>query len=223
MELTQTEENYLKALYHLTSEPDKQQEVSTTELSTYLSVKPASANEMLKKLKEKELVSYVKYGKISLTKHGQSKAIHIVRKHRIWETFLFQELKYKGNEVHEIAEQLEHIQSPDLTERLFKYLGSPKKDPHGETIPMPQDKYLIAQKIPLSKGKVNKSYIIMSVKDIGKSFMQYLDKNGLTIGEKLTITEKHDFDNALTIVVNEIAIHISEQTAQHIFVGLAAG
>ncbi|WP_447640493.1 MULTISPECIES: metal-dependent transcriptional regulator [Chitinophagaceae] len=218
MELTQTEENYLKALYRLTVEHDRQEEVGSTELSTYLDVKPASVNEMLKKLKEKELVSYMKYGKISLTEKGKNNALHIVRKHRIWETFLFRELEYKGNEVHEIAEQLEHIQSPDLIERLFKYLGKPKNDPHGEVIPMVKSECPISNPILLSKVKVDNMYAIHSFKVTGKAFFQYMERLDLHIGDKILVKEMQGFDHSLIVEKKEKSIHITEQVATSILV-----
>lgn len=218
MELTQTEENYLKALYRLTSENDKQQQVTSTELAVQLSVKPASVNEMLKKLKEKSLVSYVKYGKISLTAIGLQQAVHVVRKHRIWETFLYQELEYKGEEVHEIAEQLEHIQSPDLIERLFNYLGKPKKDPHGEIIPKTQIESDLSQPIPLPNGKVGIAYTITAFKELGKPFLEYMEKIGLHIGDAIIMEEKHEFDNSITLLKNKKSIHISEQVSTAILI-----
>ncbi|PZP45983.1 MAG: iron-dependent repressor [Pseudopedobacter saltans] len=218
MELTQTEENYLKALYRLTSENDRQQQVSSTELSVQLSVKPASVNEMLKKLKEKSLVSYIKYGKISLTASGLQQAIHVVRKHRIWETFLYQELEYKGEEVHEIAEQLEHIQSPDLIDRLFNYLGKPKKDPHGEIIPKTQIESASVQQMLLPKGKIGIAYTITGFKELGKSFLDYMEKVGLHIGDIVVIEEKHTFDQSFTLLKNKQSIHISEQVALAILI-----
>ncbi len=218
MDLTQTEENYLKGLYRLTIEHDTQDEVGSTELATHLAVKPASVNEMLKKLKEKELVSYVKYGKISLTQKGRSQALHIVRKHRIWETFLFQELEYEDNEVHEIAEQLEHIQSPDLIDRLFKYLGKPKKDPHGEAIPTVKTDNENSIPIFLSKVKRNQSYMILSFKDTSKSFLQYMEKLDLHIGDTILIKEILDFDRSFIVAKEEKEIHISEQVSATILV-----
>ncbi|MFT4204075.1 MAG: metal-dependent transcriptional regulator [Chitinophagaceae bacterium] len=218
MELTQTEENYLKVLYRLTLEQGKREGAGATELSLSLDVKPASVNEMLKKLKEKGLVSYVKYGKISLTDIGQSQALHIIRKHRIWETFLFQELKYRDDEVHEIAEQLEHIQSLDLIERLFGYLGKPKKDPHGETIPSIKTTSETTQQIPLSKGKTNVTYTINAFNNSGKTFLQYMDRLNLHPEKTILVKEIHDFDHSLTLETQGVDIHVSEQVAAAIIV-----
>src|SRR3954454_8694896 len=133
--LSHTEENYLKALFHLTTESIDKSKAGTNELAAHLNVKPASVNDMLKKLKEKKLISYEKYGKISLTAEGKRKAVDIIRKHRLWETFLYEKLEFSWDEVHEIAEQLEHIQSQKLVDKLDKFLKYPQFDPHGDAIP----------------------------------------------------------------------------------------
>ncbi len=133
--LTQTEENYLKALLHLTSDGNEPEVTGTNQLAKYLNVRPATANDMLKKLKEKLLVEQEKYGKITLTEEGRSRALLIIRKHRIWETFLHDILHFEDDEVHEIAEQLEHIKSDKLIDRLDAFLNFPKVDPHGAEIP----------------------------------------------------------------------------------------
>jgi DtxR family Mn-dependent transcriptional regulator len=133
--LTQTEENYLKALLNLTCNGNEQEVTGTNQLAKYLNVRPATANDMLKKLKDKLLVEQEKYGKITLTEEGKSRALFIVRKHRIWETFLHDILHFEDDEVHEIAEQLEHIKSDKLIDRLDAFLNFPKTDPHGTEIP----------------------------------------------------------------------------------------
>jgi DtxR family Mn-dependent transcriptional regulator len=133
--LTQTKENYLKALLHLTSDGNEPEVTGTNQLAKYLNVRPATANDMLKKLKEKLLVEQEKYGKITLTEEGKSRALLIIRKHRIWETFLHDILHFEDDEVHEIAEQLEHIKSDKLIDRLDAFLNFPKVDPHGAEIP----------------------------------------------------------------------------------------
>lgn len=133
--LTQTEENYLKALHNLTCNGNEQEVTGTNQLAKHLNVRPATANDMLKKLKDKSLVEQEKYGKITLTEKGKSCALFIVRKHRIWETFLHDILHFEDHEVHEIAEQLEHINSDKLIDRLDAFLNYPKVDPHGTEIP----------------------------------------------------------------------------------------
>lgn len=132
--LTQTEENYLKALLYLTSDV-KENVTGTNQLAKYLNVRPATAYDMLKKLKEKLLIEQARYGKISLTEEGRRRALLVIRKHRIWETFLHDILHFEDDEVHEIAEQLEHIKSDKLIDRLDAFLNFPKVDPHGAEIP----------------------------------------------------------------------------------------
>lgn len=133
--LSYTEENYLKGLFKLTLDIGAKEEAGTNEIASHLGIKPASVNDMLKKLKDKKLIKYEKYGKSSLTKEGKKLAIEIVRKHRLWETFLFEKLAFSWDEVHEVAEQLEHIQSKKLIDKLDQFLNYPAKDPHGDPIP----------------------------------------------------------------------------------------
>ncbi len=133
--LSFTEENYLKALLHLTFEDIQKHEIGTNDLAGYLDVKPATATDMLKKLKLKQLIDYEKYGKITLTNDGKKNAIQILRKHRLWETFLCDKLQFSWDEVHEVAEQLEHIQSQKLVDKLEEFFDYPQFDPHGDAIP----------------------------------------------------------------------------------------
>lgn len=133
--LSYTEENYLKGIFKLTIEMADKTEAGTNEIASHLGIKPASANDMLKKLKEKKLIKYERYGKSSLTKEGKKLAIEIVRKHRLWESFLFEKLAFNWDEVHEVAEQLEHIQSKKLIDKLDQFLNYPSTDPHGDPIP----------------------------------------------------------------------------------------
>lgn len=130
--LSYTEENYLKAIFQLGEQSEK---VGTNQLALHLDIKPATANDMLRKLKTKELIDQERYGKIFLTEKGTKRALLIIRKHRIWETFLVEKLGFKDEDVHIIAEQLEHIQSEELIEKLDEFLGYPEKDPHGKMIP----------------------------------------------------------------------------------------
>jgi DtxR family Mn-dependent transcriptional regulator len=145
--LSFTEENYLKALWHLTMDNTHKGDAGTNELAAHLNVKPATSNDMLKKLKEKKLVDYKKYGKSSLTNKGKKLAIEVVRKHRLWETFLYEKLEFTWDEVHEVAEQLEHIQSQKLVDKLDKFLNYPYFDPHGDVIPNAKGE----MRVPLKK------------------------------------------------------------------------
>ncbi|MBP6455146.1 MAG: metal-dependent transcriptional regulator [Chitinophagaceae bacterium] len=144
MDLSKNEEDYLKALFYLL-EKNEGDKIGNNQLAAYLNVSPASANNMLKKLKLKNLVQYEKYGKIEVTALGLRKAVFLVRKHRLWETFLHLTLNFNDEEVHEVAEQLEHIKSEKLIIELEKFLKFPSKDPHGETIPDISGKYLFSK------------------------------------------------------------------------------
>jgi DtxR family Mn-dependent transcriptional regulator len=133
--LSFTEENYLKTLISITLKEESRGEAGTNELAEKLGLKPSTVNDMLKKLKEKKLIEYEKYGKIKLTDEGYKIGIYIIRKHRLWETFLVEKLKFSWDEVHELAEELEHIQSEKLIDKLDEFLGFPAHDPHGDPIP----------------------------------------------------------------------------------------
>ena len=216
--LSQTEENYLKALFHLTSESSTKAEVGTNELAATLTVKPATVNDMLKRLKEKKLVNYEKYGKISLTVSGKKQAIEIIRKHRLWETFLYEKLEFTWDEVHEVAEQLEHIHSPKLIEKLEKFLNYPKVDPHGDTIPNAKGELIFQERKTLSQIAVGKTCRLIAVKNNSASFLQYVMKVGLGLSSKIKVLNRQDFDGTIEIDVNGKKSIISQKFADNLFV-----
>src|ERR1700752_1827479 len=199
--LSHTEENYLKALFKLTQENAKE-EAGTNELAINLGVKPATANDMLKKLKEKRLIDYEKYGKISLTKEGKKSAVKVIRKHRLWETFLYEKLDFAWDEVHEVAEQLEHIQSEKLLEQLDTFLGFPKFDPHGDPIPDKNGKMSPLKAMLLSEGVINKKYKLVGVCNHSSAFLQFLDKAELSINNSIEVKEIQVFDRSMSVVIN---------------------
>jgi DtxR family Mn-dependent transcriptional regulator len=215
--LSNTEENYLKALLKASFDNDYKA-VGTNELASLLKVKPATVNDMLKKLKEKKLVDYEKYGKITLTDLGNKKALGIVRKHRLWETFLFKKLDFSWDEVHEIAEQLEHIQSEKLIEKLDAFLGFPEFDPHGDPIPNTRGELKILHKTTLSKVNIGKSCKMVAVKDNSSSFLQYVVKVGLAINVEIKVVEIQEFDLMMVIEVNGHRSSITQKFAENIFV-----
>ena len=216
--LSQTEENYLKALFHLTSETAHKSETGTNELAATLNVKPATANDMLKKLKEKKLIYYEKYGKASLTASGKKQAIEVVRKHRLWETFLYEKLQFSWDEVHEVAEQLEHIYSPKLIEQLEKFLGYPEFDPHGDVIPNAKGELKLQARKTLSQVAVGKPCKLVAVKDNSASFLQYVVKVGLGLSSKMKVVSRQDFDGTTEIEVNGKKSIVSQKFAENIFV-----
>ena len=216
--LSQTEENYLKALFHLTAERAEKTEAGTNELAAALNVKPATANDMLKKLKEKRLIHYEKYGKISLTLSGRKQAVEVIRKHRLWETFLYEKLEFSWDEVHEVAEQLEHIQSPKLIEQLERFLGFPESDPHGDVIPNARGEIKWQPRKLLTAVAVGKTCKLVAVKDNSAAFLQYAVKVGLGLSSKIKVTSRQDFDGTMEIEGNGRKSVVSQKFAENIFV-----
>lgn len=215
---SQTEENYLKALFHLTSESVNKSEAGTNELASTLNVKPATANDMLKKLKEKKLINYEKYGKISLTALGKKQAIEIIRKHRLWETFLYEKFEFTWDEVHEVAEQLEHIHSPKLIEKLEKFLNYPEFDPHGDAIPNAKGELKFQVRKNLSQIAVGKTCKLIAVKDNTASFLQYVVKVGLGLSSKIKVISRQEFDGTMEIEVNGKKSAVSQKFAENLYV-----
>jgi len=216
--LSHTEENYLKALFHLTFERAGKEEAGTNELAAALGVKPATANDMLKRLKEKALIDYEKYGKISLSPSGKKQAVEVVRKHRLWETFLYEKLSFSWDEVHEAAEQLEHIQSKKLIERLDEFLEYPRFDPHGDAIPNALGEWEVPERKTLSEVRVGKVCTLVAVKDSSAAFLQYVDKTGLALNSKIKIISRMDFDGTTELEVKGTRITVSEKFTDNIFV-----
>ncbi|ANH80478.1 iron-dependent repressor [Niabella ginsenosidivorans] len=216
--LSQTEENYLKALFHLTSEHSEKSKAGTNELATALNVKPATVNDMLKKLKQKKLILYEKYGKISLTAAGNKQAIEIVRKHRLWETFLYEKLGFSWDEVHEVAEQLEHIQSPKLIAQLEKFLDYPEYDPHGDAIPNAKGELKPPPRKTLSEIPVGKTCRLVAVKDNSALFLQYVVQVGLGLSSKIKVISRQDFDGSIEIEVTGKKSVVSQKFADNIYV-----
>lgn len=216
--LSPTEENYLKALYQLTAEMADKKDAGTNELAGHLGLKPATVNDMLKKLKEKKLVSYEKYGKILLTAEGKKRALEVVRKHRLWETFLYEKLEFTWDEVHEVAEQLEHIQSAKLIEKLDKFLHYPQFDPHGDAIPNAKGEIQKVVRQTLYEIPVGKTCKLIAVRDNSASFLQYVMKVGLGLCSKIKVLSKHEFDSSIEIEVNKKISVVSQKFAENIFV-----
>lgn len=208
----------MKGLLHLTVEVSNKAEAGTNELATYLGVKPASVNDMLKKLKEKKLVNYEKYGKISLTAEGRKRAIEVVRKHRLWETFLYKQFSFTWDEVHEVAEQLEHIQSAKLVDKLDEFLDFPLYDPHGDPIPDAKGDMPSAYKKTLDKEEVGHHCTMVAVKDNSAQFLQYVNKVGLSINNKIKVIAKHDYDELMEIEVNGKRNSVSPRFAKNIVI-----
>ncbi len=216
--LSFTEENYLKALLHLTSENGDKDDAGTNEIAAHLNIKPATANDMLKKLKEKRLVDYERYGRSSLTISGRKLAIEVVRKHRLWETFLYEKLEFTWDEVHEVAEQLEHIQSAKLVDKLDKFLNYPAFDPHGDMIPNANGEMKVPLNKTLNEEVIGHTCTMVAVKDNSASFLQYVDKVGLSINKKIKILSRHPYDEMIEIEVNGRKASVSPKFAENIVV-----
>ena len=213
---TSSEEDYLKAIYALSY---NNKGASTNALANHLNMKASSITDMLKKLSDKGWVNYEKYKGASLNVDGKIIALSIVRKHRLWETFLVNKLNFKWDEVHEIAEQLEHIKSNELVDRLDDFLGNPKFDPHGDPIPNKDHEITDSRKRSyLSEVEVNRDVIIIGVKDSSAQLLQYLEKENMIIGKNIIVLEIHDFDKSLRISINGKELNISERVAQNVLV-----
>lgn len=201
MTLTTAEENYLKAIYHL-SEGGKKG-VSTNDVAAEMKTKPASVSDMLRKLGEKEVIEYRKYYGVHITDEGKKLALQTIRKHRLWEVFLVDKLNFAWDEVHEVAEELEHIQSPLLTQRLDAYLNYPKFDPHGDPIPDEFGDVRARPRVPLNEMEVDQTGQIVAVKDTSAAFLRHLDKTGAYIGARIKVLDKVEFDGSLEILVDQ--------------------
>jgi DtxR family Mn-dependent transcriptional regulator len=217
MILSHSEENYLKALLKLGYD-NNTLEVGTNELAALLSVKPSTATEMLKKLKEKQLVDYEKYGKIHLTELGQKRGMDVLRKHRLWETFLHEKLFFSWDEVHEIAEQLEHIQSETLVDRLDQFLEFPQFDPHGDPIPNKLGELPVQYTKKLSDIAIGDCCTMVGVKDNSSAFLQYVNQVGLSIHHSIRVVSKQAYDDLLLIEVKGVQSSVSQKFAENIFV-----
>ncbi|MDQ3110996.1 MAG: metal-dependent transcriptional regulator [Bacteroidota bacterium] len=217
MSQTHSEENYLKAIWKIVEQSGES--VSTNAIAASVNTKAASVTDMLKKLADKKLISYERYKGVTLTAKGKRVAVEVVRKHRLWEVFLVDQLKFKWDEVHDIAEQLEHIQSNALTERLDKFLGFPKVDPHGDPIPDKTGKISDQQQLPLSQLEKDKKCIMTGVADHSALFLQFLDKKEIKLGDTIELKETTDYDHSMVIVINgKKNIQISNEVAKNILV-----
>lgn len=211
-----TEENYLKHIYKLSRKTDKH--VSTNALAEQLETKASSVTDMIKKLANKKLVSYKKYQGVLLTEKGKNIAIYIIRKHRLWEVFLQDHLGFGGEEVHEVAEELEHIKSDTLIERLDKFLGYPKYDPHGGPIPNSEGVFPEAKRVKLEELEVGKRTKIMGITEHSDAFLEHLKKLGLNLGTEFQLIERFGFDRSVEIELNNKRIQLSHDVAKNIFV-----
>lgn len=211
-----SEENYLKAIFHL--ENSLKSGVSTNALAEEMQTKASSVTDMVKRLSDKDLVNYKKYQGVKLSKAGKEAAIEVIRKHRLWEVFLVEKLNFNWDEVHEVAEQLEHIKSEKLTNELDKFLEYPKRDPHGDPIPDAQGNFNVSNRVLLSKLNPGETGICIGVKDSSTEFLQYLDKNNISLGKNMEVIEKEDFDKSMLIRMDDQELRISNQISANLYI-----
>lgn len=214
--MTYSEENYLKAIYHLSLFQKKG--VTTNAIAKMIDSKASSVTDMIKKLADKNLVEYQKYQGVSLTAEGLLAAKMIVRKHRLWEVFLVEKLDFSWDEVHDVAEELEHINSEKLINKLDAFLGFPTEDPHGDPIPNAKGEIKKMDKKLLSDLKLNQKSICVGVKDSSSEFLKYLDKQQISLGSTIEIIEKESFDASLKVFVNGNEMNISNKIASNLYV-----
>ena len=210
---SQSEEDYLKALYHLEIDFNA---VSTNSIADFLDMKPSSVTDMLKKLAEKKFINYQKYKGTSLTKKGKLIALSIIRKHRLWETFLVEKLGFGWDQVHTIAEQLEHIKSDELIENLDNFLGNPKYDPHGDPIPSKDGNIEKMNQKLLVELKPSQKGIITGVKKGTASLLNYLDKEKVKLGDSIRVIEILEFDGTYIVEINARKLTFSEKICQNL-------
>jgi len=212
---TTSEENYLKAIFHL---QEKEGTVTTNALAEKLQTKPASVTDMMKKLNAKKLLHYKPYYGFSLSTEGKKTALFIIRRHRLWEYFLSEKLKFDWSEVHVLAEELEHISSKQLIDRLDQYLGCPQFDPHGDPIPDNKGKMKNLNKVSLVDLPFNQPAEVRQVTNQSKELLEILEHKNITIGTKLEVKKHFHFDHSIELKIKTHTTTISEQLAKNIFV-----
>jgi DtxR family transcriptional regulator, Mn-dependent transcriptional regulator len=212
---TETEENYLKGVLRFSQGG---QPVSTNTLANYLGTSPASVTDMLKKLHEKELVRYTRYKGATLSEEGRRIALRIVRKHRLWEVFLVEKLNFAWDNVHEVAEQLEHIDSPELVRAIDEFLGYPKFDPHGDPIPSEDGQIETRETLPLTEVGPGTAVSLAGVRRSDPDFLQYLDRTGLTLGAVFQVIEALPFDDSMQLQLAEKTLIVSGAVAKNLLV-----
>jgi DtxR family Mn-dependent transcriptional regulator len=218
MTISFTEENYIKAIFKLESSK-KEKAIATNDIALSLSTQPASVTDMIKRLSDKKIISYKKYYGVSLTKKGRDIALSVVRKHRLWEVFLVNKLHFKWDEVHDIAEQLEHINSPELINKLDDFLGNPKVDPHGDVIPDRNGKMGNQLSFPLSQINKKQTVVFCGVLNHDPKFLQHLTTLNLSLGDNIKINSLNDYDRSFKVKIKDNKnIFLSELVASSILV-----
>ena len=215
--LSLTEENYIKAIFQIGTTPESN--VSTNALADNLQTKPATVSDMIKKLSHKKLIFYEKYKGVTLSASGAKEALKIIRKHRLWEVFLVNHLNFKWDQVHEIAEQLEHIKSSELVNRLDDFLGNPTIDPHGDPIPDANGQVQLGPSKLLSEMTSYENGIIVGVKNEDPLLLQHLDKINIRLGLHIEVIEVNDFDQSMQVKLADLGtLFLSEKITSQILI-----
>lgn len=217
MNITSSIEDYLKAIFQLVTE-NEEKKAGTNQLAEHMGISPASVSVMLKKLKEQDFVKYEKYGKIELSPKGYDAAVVLIRKHRLWETFLHDQMNFSWDEVHEVAHQLEHIRSEKLIEELDNFLGHPKKDPHGHAIPDREGNFEAISGLSLADLAQGQRCRLVSVADDSAHFLKYVSELGLALRTEIEIAEVREFDGSVLLLYAGRQESVSRKFAQNIFV-----
>jgi DtxR family Mn-dependent transcriptional regulator len=214
--MTHSEENYIKIIFHLRR--TGMEEVSTNAIAEQMDTKPSSVTDMVRKLSEKGLLHYKKYQGVKLTELGKVMALSIIRKHRLWEVFLVEKLNFSWDEVHEVAEQLEHIKSEKLIDKLDWLLDYPKYDPHGDPIPDKNGAFKEREKKLLNEVPMGTTGVCVGVKDSSATFLKFLDKYHIALGQQIKVLEKEEFDGSLLLQIDQREVHISNQIASNLYI-----
>lgn len=211
-----SEENHLKAIFHLQQAGGN---VTTNELARQLRTRPASVTDMMKKLKAKKLLHYQPYQGFRLTAEGNKAALGVIRRHRLWEFFLSEKLAFSWDEVHDVAEELEHVRHPKLIEKLDEFLGFPRFDPHGDPIPDEEGRIVHKKQVPLCDLPVQRAAQVSSVSDHSPELLEMLEQKKIGIGTRIEVRKRFGYDRSLELRIGrQGATHISEQLAQSIYV-----
>lgn len=213
MAYSHTEENYLKAIYHLQVHSET---VSTNHLAQQLQTKPASVTDMMKKLQAKGLLHYKPYYGFSLSTEGRKAALHIVRRHRLWEAFLAEKLHFGWHEVHEVAEELEHVGNKKLIEQLDAYLGYPQFDPHGDPIPDSKGKINTVKETALAQVPRQQAFVVSRIRNQSGDMLQLLHHLQIQIGSRLEVVRHFPYDGSLEVLADKKKCTISAQLADNI-------
>lgn len=217
MNITTAEENYLKAIFKIAEKEDKP--VLTNSIAAAMNTAAASVTDMLKRLAEKQLIKYEKYRGVELTEEGNRVATVLIRKHRLWEVFLVEKLGFAWDEVHDLAEQLEHVQGESLIGRLDSFLNFPRFDPHGDPIPDAQGRWTFRKQVRVSLLQPGDRGIVTGVDDHATPFLQYLDQIGLSLGIEILLVGRTEYDQSVQLRIGgKPEITLSEKAAQNIFI-----